>query len=199
MITIGLTGGIASGKSVVSQMLAAHGATIVDVDRVAHETYRAGTEGHAGIVAAFGSQVVGADGEIDRRVLGGLVFGKPEELKKLTDVVWPLTRHRLEDLKKENASKSGVLVFEAAVLVEAGWLDLVDEVWVVTTPVDTARERLIARNGIDAAAADARIASQITNEERTRHATLVIDNSGALEALEKQVEKAWSTVAARAV
>lgn len=198
LLTIGLTGGIASGKSVISQMLAARGAHVIDVDRVAHETYRAGTRGHAEVVAAFGSQVVGPDGEIDRRVLGGLVFGKPDQLKKLTDIVWPLTRARLEEIKRENADRAGVLVFEAAVLVEAGWLDLVDQVWVVTVPVEVARERLIARNGIDAEQANARIASQISNEERARHATLVIDNSGDLAALERQVEAAWSSVAAKA-
>lgn len=179
-------------------MLAARGAHVIDVDRVAHETYRAGTRGHAEVVAAFGPQVVGPDGEIDRRVLGGLVFGKADQLKKLTDIVWPLTRARLEEIKRENADRAGVLVFEAAVLVEAGWLDLVDQVWVVTVPVEVARERLIARNGIDADQANARIASQISNEERARHATLVIDNSGDLAALERQVEAAWSSVAAKA-
>jgi dephospho-CoA kinase len=197
LITIGLTGGIASGKSVVSQMLTARGATVVDVDRVAHETYRAGSEGHRRIVEAFGEQVVGPDSEIDRRVLGGLVFGRPEQLSRLTDIVWPLTRERLEEMKRENTAKSGALVFEAAVLVEAGWLDLMDEVWVVTVPVETARTRLMARNGIDEEQANARIASQTTNEERTRHASLVIDNSGDLQALEKQVDAAWSKVAAR--
>jgi dephospho-CoA kinase len=198
LITIGLTGGIASGKSVVSDMLRARGADVIDVDRVAHETYRPGSEGHARIAAAFGPEVVGADGEIDRRVLGGLVFGKPDQLKKLTDIVWPLTRARLEAIKQENADRSGALVLEAAVLVEAGWLDLVDEVWVVSVPIEIARARLMARNGISEEQANARIESQISSEERERHATLKIDNSGDLAALEKQVAAAWSSLAAKA-
>ncbi len=197
MLTIGLTGGIASGKSLVSEMLARRGATIVDVDKVAWETYAPGTPGHAGVAGAFGSQVVAADGQIDRRVLGGLVFGKPEQLKKLTDVVWPLTRARIEAIKLENAARPGVLVLEAAVLVEAGWTGLVEEVWVVTVPVAVARARLMARNGITAEQAGARISSQISNEERVRYARVVIDNGGDIRSLEKRVREAWTALAAK--
>lgn len=198
MITIGLTGGIASGKTVVSQMLEKPGAKVVDVDKVAHETYRAGTDGHTRLKAAFGPQVVGPDGEIDRRVLGGLVFGKPAEMLKLTDVVWPLTRARLAEMKGEEASKPGALILEAAVLIEAGWVPLVDEVWVVSVPVEVARARLMARNGITAEQADARIASQLTNAERERYAKVIIDNSGTLEDLGRRVDEAWADLTARA-
>ncbi len=198
MITIGLTGGIASGKSVVSQMLAARGARVFDVDRVAHETYRAGTAGFDAVRAAFGQEVVGQDGEIDRRSLGGLVFGRPDQLKRLTDIVWPLTRARLEETKRvEAAAGTTVLVLEAAVLVEANWIDLMDEVWVVTVPVEVARERLMARNGISTEQADDRIRSQITNEERARHADVVIDNSGGLDELAQRVDEAWDRLQAR--
>ena len=199
MITIGLTGGIASGKSVVSQMLADRGARVVDVDKVAHETYRAGTAGFESLRATFGPQVVGADGEIDRRALGGIVFGRPDELKKLTDVVWPLTRARLEEIKvSEAAANTTVLVLEAAVLIEAAWTDLVDQVWVVAVPVDVARQRLMTRNGISEEQANDRIASQISNEERARHAQVTIDNSGDLEALAQRVDEAWTRLAAAA-
>ncbi len=198
LITIGLTGGIASGKSVVSQMLAEQGAKVVDVDRVAHETYRAGTPGLESVKNAFGADVVGADGEVDRRVLGGKVFGRPEELKKLTDIVWPLTRQRLETLKREEAAAgTAVLVLEAAVLIEADWIDLMDEVWVVTVPVEIARQRLMARNGLNEEQADARISSQISNEERGRHADVVIDNSGDVDALRGRVAEAWAELTAR--
>ena len=197
MITIGLTGGIASGKSVVSQMLAKLGATVVDVDRVAHETYRAGTGGHEQLRRAFGDQVVGSDGEIDRRVLGGLVFGRPDMMTKLTDIVWPLTRSRIEEMKRENATSAGALVFEAAVLIEAGWTDIVDEVWVVTVPVEVARARLMARNGITEEQANARIGSQISNAERERLANVIIDNGGTLQDLETKVEDAWRQLQSR--
>jgi dephospho-CoA kinase len=197
LITIGLTGGIASGKSVVSQMLATLGAQVVDVDRVAHETYRAGTVGLEQLRAAFGPQVVGADGEIDRRVLGGLVFGRPDEMRKLTDIVWPLTRARIEEMKRAEASRPGVLVFEAAVLIEAGWVPLMDEVWVVTVPVEVARQRLMARNGLSEEQANARIESQLNNAEREKDAKVIIDNSGSLEQLEANVRRAWEQLSAR--
>jgi dephospho-CoA kinase len=197
LITIGLTGGIASGKSVLSQMLAGRGAVVVDVDGVAHETYRAGTPGFRALVDAFGASLIGADGEIDRRVLGGLVFGKADEMKRLTEIVWPLARARIEATKREAEPKSGVLVFEAAVLVEAGWTDIMDEVWVVSVPVAVARARLMARNGISPEQADARIASQITNDERARHARVIIDNSGDLDDLRRRVDEAWQQLTAR--
>jgi len=197
LITIGLTGGIAAGKSVVSQMLAELGARVVDVDKVAHETYRKGAPGLKKLRAAFGEEVIGPDGEVDRRVLGGLVFGRPDQMKKLTDIVWPLTRARLEEMKAAAAAEPGVLVFEAAVLIEAGWTDLVDEVWLVEVPVEVARARLMARNGLTAQQADDRIASQISNAERRRYATVVIDNSGDLESLRQRVAAAWAELQQR--
>ena len=196
MITIGLTGGIAAGKSVVSRLLAEHGAHVVDVDKVAQEAYAKGTEGFEQITAYFGTQIVGADGEVDRRKLGGLVFGQPEQLQKLTEIVWPLTRARLEEIKAAADANAGVLVFEAAVLIEAGWWDLVDQVWVVTAPVDLARARLIARNGFSREQADARINSQMTNEERLTFADVVIENAGDLESLKARVDAAWTALTA---
>jgi dephospho-CoA kinase len=196
VITIGLTGGIASGKSVVSKLLAIRGARVVDVDKVAQETYKAGTAGFAALVEAFGDQIVGANGEIDRRVLGSLVFGKPDELTRLTDIVWPLTKARLEEMKKELEPTTEVLIFEAAVLIEAGWWDLVDQVWVVTAPVEIARQRLMARNGLTKEQADARIASQMTAEERAPFADVVIENSKDLPFLGGQVDKAWKALTA---
>ncbi|MGE3845102.1 MAG: dephospho-CoA kinase, partial [Vicinamibacterales bacterium] len=92
MLTIGLTGGIATGKSSVARMLAHRGAVVLDVDRVAHETYAVGTAGFAAVVGAFGTEIVGADAAIDRRALGRVVFSDPLQLRRLTDIVWPLTR-----------------------------------------------------------------------------------------------------------
>jgi dephospho-CoA kinase len=123
------------------------------------------------------------------------VFGKPDEMKKLTDVVWPLTRSRLEEMKA--AAGDAVLILEAAVLVEAGWTDLVDEVWVVQVPVEVARARLMARNGIGEEQANARIESQLSNAERAAYARVLIDNSGTLEELESKVEEAWASLQAR--
>jgi len=149
MRVIGLTGGIASGKSLVSQQLAERGAVIIDADKVGWETYRQGTETYRVVVDAFGPEVVGADGEIDRRVLGAKVFADPEARRRLEEIVWPairrLTEERLSELRAEGVAAA---VLEAAVLIEANWLDLVDEVWLVTVSPETARQRLVERNGL---------------------------------------------------
>lgn len=198
MIAIGLTGGIASGKSLVSAMLAEKGAPVIEADRVGHESYRRGSEAHRRLVEAFGPEVVAPDGEIDRRALGARVFADPEARRRLEAIVWPAMRRmmaeRLAELRSQHAP---VAVLEAAVLIEADWLPLVDEVWVVTVPEDVARQRLISRNGLTPKEANARIRAQLSNEERARHADLVIDNSGSLEALREQVERAWAQLEAR--
>jgi dephospho-CoA kinase len=197
LITIGLTGGIAAGKSLVAELLSRRGATVVDVDKLAHETYAPGTPGFRAVVDAFGADVVAPDGAIDRALLGRRVFSDATARRRLTDIVWPLTRQRIEAIESEHASAPGVLVFEAAVLVEAGWQDLFDQVWVVTAPPVVARERLIARNRLTPAEADARIAAQVTDEVRAAQADLVIDNSGDRQALEAQVDRAWAGLFAR--
>ena len=198
MITIGLCGGIASGKSEVGRLLAARGAHVVDADREAHLAYAPGTAGFDMLVDAFGRGIVGEDGVIDRRKLGDVVFGDADRLRQLTDIVWPLTRQRVESIKREQAASGcQAFVVEAPLLIEAGWRDMVDEVWVVRAPVDVARERLMTRRGLSAADADARIASR--NLDRALAAAdVIIDNEGGFEELEAKVEAAWRAVLARA-
>lgn len=197
MRVIGLTGGIASGKSLVSQQLAERGAVVVDADKLGHESYRKGTETYRALVEAFGEDIVGPDGEIDRKVLGSKVFGNPEARQKLNQIVWPaikrLGAERIEKLRQEGVA---VVVLEAAVLIEAEWLDLVDEVWIVEVSPDIARKRLIERNGLSVEEAQARIQSQLTNEKRRPYATLVIENNGSLEDLRRALNDAWSKIEA---
>lgn len=198
MRVIGLTGGIASGKSLVSQQLAERGAVVVDADKLGHESYRQGTETYRALIEAFGQDIVGADGEIDRKALGSKVFGDAEARQKLNQIVWPaikrLGAERIEKLRQEGAS---VVVLEAAVLIEAQWLDLVDEVWIVEVSPDIARQRLIERNGLTAEQAQARIQSQLTNEKRRPYATLVIENNGSEQDVRRAVDDAWSKIEAR--
>lgn len=198
MRVIGLTGGIASGKSLVSQLLAERGAVVIDADKLGHESYRKGTETHRALIEAFGEDIVGPDGEIDRKLLGSKVFGNPEARQKLNQTVWPaikrLGAERIEELRQEGVA---VGVLEAAVLIEAEWLDLVDEVWIVEVSPDVARKRLMERNGLSAEDAQARIQSQLTNEKRRPYATLVIENNGSLEDLRRAVDDAWAKIEAR--
>jgi dephospho-CoA kinase len=196
-VVIGLTGGIASGKSVVSEMLREAGALVIDADKVGHEAYARGGGCYDAVVAAFGREVVGPDGEIDRKALGGKVFGDPAQRKRLEGIVWPWMRgvmeQRLAGLRSDGVP---VVVLEAAVLIEADWTPIVDRVWLVEVSPDVARERLMARNGLTAEQADARIGAQLTNEERERHAQAIIDNSGTLDELRQRVRSEWERLRA---
>jgi len=196
---IGLTGGIASGKSTASKFFAERGAYVIDSDKLGHRAYEPGTEAFAKVAATFGADVVGADGRIDRKVLGSKVFGKPEELKKLTDIVWPEIR-RLTQLEIQAAlaeDPERIVVLEAAVMLEAGWNRSTDEVWVVIIEPDLAVQRAVARDGLDEAAVRARIGAQMTNAERVARADVVIDNSGTLDQLLAKLEEAWNALLAR--
>jgi dephospho-CoA kinase len=199
LIVLGLTGGIASGKSTVSAMLAELGATVIDADRLGHETYLPGTDTFAAIIDAFGPGVVGSDGFIDRQALGRIVFRDPEAMKRLTDIVWPaiheLAQRRIAELRAAGASK--VVVFEAAVLLEAGWRDLVDEVWVVVADPAVAIRRLMTRSQLSREDAEARLRAQMANSERIRHADVIIENNGQLRDLRKQVADCWRTLQER--
>jgi dephospho-CoA kinase len=195
---IGVTGGIASGKSLVSEQLAERGAVVINADLVGHEAYRRGADAYQPLIVAFGDGVVGADGEIDRKALGAKVFADPAARGRLQAIVWPVMRRmmeqRLDELRAEGVS---ILVLEAAVLIEADWLPLVDEVWLVTTSRETALARLAERNGLSTEQAEARLAAQLTDDERRRHADVVIPNDGSLAELRQRVDEAWAELQTR--
>ncbi|MBI5284239.1 MAG: dephospho-CoA kinase [Chloroflexi bacterium] len=196
-VVIGLTGGIASGKSVVSQMLAEHGALVIDADRVGHEAYAPGSGCYQAVIEAFGRDIAGEGGEIDRKALGAKVFGNAAERKRLEGIVWPWMRETMEGrLAGLRAEGVPVVVLEAAVLIEAGWIPIVDQVWLVLVSPGVARERIMSRNGLTAEQADARINAQLTNDERRKHARVVIDNSGTLAELRERVDGEWDRLAA---
>jgi dephospho-CoA kinase len=198
MRVIGLTGGIATGKSLVAKRLVELGAELIDADRVGWETYKQGTETYRAVIDAFGQDIVGADGEIDRSKLGPKVFGDADQRQRLEAIVWPairrLTSEKLDDLR---ARRVDVAVVEAAVLIEAAWQDLCDEVWLVVTTPDTAIARMIARNGLSREAAESRLAAQLSNDDRRAHADVVIENDGSLEELMRRVEEEWSKLRER--
>lgn len=190
---IGLTGGIASGKSTAARYLEQLGAHVIDADRLGHRAYEPDTPAFAQVVATFGPQVVSADGTIDRKALGASVFGAPEKLKQLTDIVWPQIRRMAEAEMAAAlaADPSRVVVLEAAVLFEAGWQDAVDEVWAVVVAPEVAIERACARDGLAAEAVQKRIDAQMTNDERRSRADVVIDNTGNAETLLARIDREW--------
>ena len=198
MHVIGLTGGIASGKSTVAKFFRDKSVSVIDADILGHRTYEPGSDTFKAVVATFGDDLVSTDGTIDRRVIGGKVFGKPDELKKLTDIVWPGIRKLAgEDLSELETAGNQLAVLEAAVLFEAGWEDLVDEIWVVVVDPEQAVARLASRNGLDPEAARARIDSQLSNAERVARAQIVIENNATLEALEAGIQGAWDQLQER--
>jgi phosphopantetheine adenylyltransferase/dephospho-CoA kinase len=197
VIVVGLTGGIASGKSTVARELARRGARVIDADKLGHRAYQVGTEAHREVIAAFGPEVRAADGTIDRPAVGARVFGKPDQLKRLTDIVWPEIRRlaQAEIAAIRAAEPSAVVVLEAAVLFEAGWEPLVDEIWVAVVERATAVQRATARGGLDAAQVEARIDAQLTNGERRQRAHVVLDNAGDEAALVRQLDAHWARIA----
>ena len=198
MHAIGLTGGIASGKTTVAQFFRDHSVPVIDADILGHRTYEPGTDTFNAVVAAFGDDLKATDGTIDRRVLGGKVFGKPEELKRLTDIVWPgIRKLASQELSALEVAGTRIAVLEAAVLLEAGWEDLVDEIWVVVVEEAAAISRLAVRNGLDEEAARARINSQLSNEERVAKANIVIQNSGTLDELNASIVREWEALQKR--
>ncbi len=198
MHVIGLTGGIASGKTTVTQFFRDRAVPVIDADILGHRTYEPGTDTFQAVVRAFGDELVAADGTIDRRALGGKVFGKPDELKRLTDIVWPgIRRLATAELVELETAGNSLAVLEAAVLLEAGWQDLADEIWVVVVEPDFAVQRLFSRNGLDEAAARARIGSQLSNAEREAAAQVVIRNNGTLPELQGAIAAAWDSLQSR--
>ncbi|MEX2430724.1 MAG: dephospho-CoA kinase [Dehalococcoidia bacterium] len=192
MRIIGLTGGIGAGKSAVANLLKDLGAEVIDADREGHASYRPGSIGWGRIVSFFGADILNAEGEVDRKLLSGIVFGNPDALALLSALTHPLIRERMErrlqELREEGVP---VVVIDAAVLYQAGWDDLVDEVWAVTAPESVVVPRLEAR-GLSNWDARRRIVMQDGLETANSRAAAVITNTGTLEDLQKQVETLWN-------
>lgn len=187
---IGLTGGIGSGKSTVSGLLAAHGAVIVDADRIAREVLEPGTPGLAAVVEAFGPGVLAADGSLDRPALAGIVFADTGARRKLDAIVHPLVRQRATELAVA-APADAVVVHDIPLLVETGQAGSYDLVLVVEADGETRVSRLVQR-GLTEEDARARIAAQASDEERRAVADVVLDNAGTPEDLGRQVDAFWA-------
>ena len=193
MFVIGLTGGIGTGKTHVSRLLEDLGAAIVNADLLGHEVYAPQSEGWRAVVDAFGEGIVADNGEIDRRALGGIVFSDPDALQQLNAIMHPriyaLAEQRLNSLAEQGVTNA---VLEAALLIEAKWTPLVDEVWVTVSPEEDVVARLRYRD-MDEATARSRIDSQMPQAERVEHADVVIDNSTTPEELSATIRDLWTS------
>jgi dephospho-CoA kinase len=190
VLRIGLTGGIGSGKSAVSQLLVRRGAVLIDADLLAREVVAPGTPGLAEVVAEFGEQVRAPDGSLDRPALAAVVFADPEARRRLDGIVHPLVRQRAAELVAA-AAPDAVVVQDVPLLVETGQAAAFDLVLVVEADPETRVARLVQR-GMTEDDARARIAAQATDEQRRAVADVVLDNSGSLEELAAQVDRFWA-------
>jgi dephospho-CoA kinase len=192
MKVIGLTGGIGSGKSTVSQLLSELGASVLDADKVGHQCYQPGTEAWKDVVDAFGEEIVAPDGSIDRKKLGAIVFGDPEALIRLNQIMHPRMYDMMADqIEEYRLGGVEVVVLEAAILFEAGWTPLVDEIWITVASEPTVVQRVRERTDLPEEQIRSRIRSQLSNEERKGKADLVISNDGGLDELREKVEELW--------
>ena len=194
MLVIGLTGGIGTGKSEAARILCELGARVIDADRVGHEAYRPDSDAWGEVVEAFGEGVLSPTGEIDRKRLGDIVFGNPQAREKLDAIMHPriaqMVQRKISQLEHEGA---GVVVLEAALLLEAGWDSLVDEIWITQCPEETVVERLRRRNNFSEKEVRQRIGSQFPEEERAPHAHVLVPNEGSLDELRKGVSSLWES------
>ena len=192
MLVVGLTGGICSGKSTVAAMFERLGAVVIDADRVAHELQVPGQPLFEAIVSAFGRQIVGEDGRIDRRRLGAIVFSDPKARVRLEEILHPAIVLECERrIQQARASGAAVCLLDAALLIESGRHARFDRMVLVEASEAVQLERLMARMGLSREEAMQRIRSQMPLEEKRRHAKFVIENGGSLEETERQVRAVW--------
>ena len=198
MLRVGLTGGIGAGKSEVSKSLAAQGAVVIDADLIAREVVAPDTDGLAAVIAAFGPDVLGPDGTLDRVRLGDIVFADQQKLTILNSIVHPRVGARMGELE-EGAGPGSVVVHDVPLIAENGLASSYDLVVVVDVPPRTQLDRLIRLRGMSREQAQARIAAQASREQRLAIADIVVDNSGSLAELDRQAGELWSELRRRAL
>jgi dephospho-CoA kinase len=189
-VRVGLTGGVASGKSSVSSILRELGAVVIDADQLAREVVAKGTPGLERVVEAFGPEVLTADGDLDRPKVGSIVFADEDQRRVLESIVHPLVFERIVALE-EAASEADVVVHDIPLLAESGRADTFDAVIVVDAPAEVQIERMVRDRGWTREDAEARIAAQAGREDRRAIATYVIDNTGTLEDLRREVTEVF--------
>jgi len=198
VLLVGLTGGIGSGKSTVSRMLVERGAVVVDADDLARRAVEPGSPGLAKVVEAFGPEVRAADGSLDREAVAAKVFADPEKRKLLESITHPEVFRLYHDEIGRYRDTDRIVIFDAPLIVETGSQDGFELLIVVSASEDAQVRRLMADRGMTEQAARDRIASQLPLEEKVEVADVVIDNDGAVEDLEPQVDALWAELQRRA-
>lgn len=197
MLRVGLTGGIGAGKSEVSRRLAAQGAVLIDADLIAREVVAPGTDGLTEVIEAFGPGVLAADGSLDRVVLGDIVFADSAKLATLNSIVHPRVGARMRELE-QLAGPAAVVVHDVPLIAENGLARSYDLIVVVDVPPRAQLERLVRLRGMTREQAWARMAAQVSRQARLAIADIVVDNSGSLAELDRQVGELWTELRRRA-
>jgi len=198
MVVVGLTGGICSGKSTVAAMFQRFGATVIDADQVARELVEPDQPLFETVASAFGREVVGADGRIDRRRLGAMVFADPKARRQLEAILHPAIILECERrIRQAGISGVAACLLDAALLIESGWYARCDAVILVEASEAVQLDRLVVARGLSRDDAMLRIRAQMPQEEKRRHARYVIENEGPLEETERQVKAVWKQLCAR--
>jgi dephospho-CoA kinase len=193
-VKIGLTGGIASGKSTVTNILDFLGAKIIDADKIAHQLMKPERKLWTTIVDSFGEKILQEDGTIDRNKLGTIIFNNRQEKEKLDQISHPIIISEIKSRLKKMTSTEEIIVVDIPLLVEADLMDLFQEVWLVYITKEEQINRLMERSQIDREGALARIESQMPMEEKKKYADRIIDNNGSLSQLEQRVNKLWEEI-----
>ncbi|EZX35937.1 dephospho-CoA kinase [Staphylococcus aureus C2679] len=186
---IGLTGGIASGKSTVSELLSVFGFKVVDADKAAREAVKKGSKGLAQVREVFGDEAIDENGEMNRRYMGDLVFNHPEKRLELNAIIHPIVRDIMEEEKQEYLKQGYNVIMDIPLLFENELENTVDEVWVVYTSESIQMDRLMQRNNLSLEDAKARVYSQISIDKKSRMADRVIDNLGDKLELKQNLER----------
>jgi dephospho-CoA kinase len=197
MLKVGLTGGIGAGKSEVSQRLASYGALVIDADQIARAVVEPGTPGLAQVVGLFGSGVLAPDGTLDRQRLGEIVFADDDLRAKLNSIIHPLVGARLRELE-QGADADAILIEDVPLIAENDLAGFYDLVVVVDVPPRLQEERLIRDRGMTPDQVAARMAAQASREQRLAIASIVVDNSGSLAELDREVGELWAELSRRA-
>lgn len=197
ILSVGLTGGIASGKSAVSQRMAEHGAVVIDADLLSREVVAPGTEGLAEVVADFGTGVLTQDGALDRPALGERVFNDEDARARLNAIVHPRVRAAATQ-RRETAGAGSIVVEDIPLLVESGQQKRFDIVVVVQASYEERLRRMTENRGMSREEAESRISAQASDAQRAEAADVVLDNSGTLEELQEQVDRLWSRLSNKA-
>lgn len=191
---IGLTGTIGSGKSTVSARLAKLGALVLDADTISRKAVKKGADGLNKIAEVFGKEVIDANGELDRKALAGIVFSDESKRLILNGIIHPQVLKALKERThgEKDLNPDRMIVWDVPLLIEVGWVEYVDSVWLVTAPEQTRINRIMARDGCTIKQAQSRICAQMSEEEKARFSNEIIDNGGSLEQLYQRVDALYS-------